>query len=141
MSLRFELFGLSFHAAGVFFVNLSLSFQRPPVRGDILLAFGGVLFGCTSRNPGKDAGGYRSAEAGAVLFSQLLTYLVNRDKPAFRDLPHDFVHLEWRRNNHRTLSPPLTHLRGDFNYLGHIPAIMQLFPPAFTQLSRRTSPP
>jgi hypothetical protein len=93
MPFGFEAFGLGFDTPGVFFVDFTLRFQRPPVWGNIFFAFGSILGGCTSRYPGKDAGGYRSAKAGVVLFRQHLAYLVYRDKLAFRDLFHDFIHL------------------------------------------------
>jgi len=93
VAFRFELFSLGGNAAGVFMVEFTFAFQSPPVRGNVFFAFGSILGGCTSRNSGKDAGGYRSAKAGVVLSGQHLTYLIDGDKPAFRYLLHDGINL------------------------------------------------
>ena len=69
-------------SAGVFLVELSFAFQRTPVRGNALFAFGDIFFGCTSRDTDKNAGGDGSAEGGVMLFSHKLAYLVNRNELA-----------------------------------------------------------
>jgi hypothetical protein len=57
VSLGHQFFRLEGRAAGVLLVELAVGFNRPPVRGNIRLTLGGVLFGCTSRYPDKDACG------------------------------------------------------------------------------------
>ena len=94
MPLGSQTGGMVCHAAGVFLVEFTLGFQCSPVRGYVFPAFGGILGGCTSRYPGKNAGGYRSAEAGIVLLRQYLTYLIYGDKLAFWHLLHDAVHFQ-----------------------------------------------
>ena len=91
--LVFQALLLRFHATREFLVEFAPGFYRPPVRGNVRFAFGGILFGRTGRNPDEYAGGYRSAEAGIMPLGQLLAYLVYRNKPAFRHLLHDAVHL------------------------------------------------
>ena len=129
MPLGSQTFGLVGHAAGVFLVEFTPGFQCPPVRGDVFPAFGGILGGCTSRYPGKNAGGYRSAEAGTVLFRQHLTDLIYRDQGPLRDLSHDFIHFHRCRDNHRACPPSLAHFLGDFNYFGEIFTVCQFFSP------------
>ena len=89
-----ELFRLGLRTTGVFFIKLAAGLNRTPVRGYIFLTPGDVLFGCPSRYADKDAGGYRSAEAGVVPFSHHLAYLMNRDQPALRNAFHGGVHLQ-----------------------------------------------
>ena len=95
MTFGFQLFRLTFQTTGVFFVNLSLSFQRTPVRGDLRYSVGNIFLGRTGRNPGKDTGGYRSAKGSIMTFRLYLPYLINGyDSPLWLRL-HNAVHLQW----------------------------------------------
>jgi hypothetical protein len=77
VALGDEPFGLGSGTAGELLVELAAGLNRPPVRGNIFLSLSDVLFGCTSRYPDKDAGGDRSAEAGAVPPGHDPAYLVD----------------------------------------------------------------
>jgi len=129
VALVCEAGSLVFKSAGVFFVEFPFGFQRPPVRSNISFALFRILSGCTSRNPGKDAGGYRSANGGAVSFSHHLSNLVYGDKFASWNLPHNFIHFQRCRDNNRACPPPLAHVFSDFYYLWEIFAVGQFLPP------------
>jgi hypothetical protein len=126
---------LVFHAAGIFLIKLPFGLQRAPVRGDILLAFGSILSGCPSRYAGKDAGGYRSANAGMVLAGKVSPYLVYRGELARGDLLHNAIHFPGRRDNTGARAPPLAHLLVNLNHPGQALVIGQLFTPAFSWFS------
>ena len=141
MPLGFKAFGLGFHAAGVFLVEFPFRFQRALVRSNVFPAFGSIFGGCTSRYPGKDAGGYRSTDAGTVLSGKEGTYLVYGGEPALRHSAHYLINLPRCRDNTGARTPPLAHLLSDFNNPGQIFVLGQLFPPALAHFSHGLPPP
>jgi hypothetical protein len=115
VSFFFQTDRLVFYAAGVLLVKLTFGLQRAPVRGNILPAFGSILSGCPSRYTGKDAGGYRSADAGMVLAGKVSPYLVYRDKLARGDPLHNAINFPGRWDNTGTRAPSLAHLLVNFD--------------------------
>jgi hypothetical protein len=132
----FQTDGLVFHAAGVLLIELTLGLQRAPVRGDILPSFGSILSGCPSRYTGKDAGGYRSADAGMVLTGKVSPYLVYRGEPAPRYPLHNAINFPGCRDNTGARAPPPAHLLVNFDDLRQallFSSSIQFFPPAFSR--------
>jgi hypothetical protein len=130
--------GLVFYAAGVLLVKLTFGPQRTPVRGNILPAFGSILSGCPSRYAGKDAGGYRSANAGMVLMGEMSPYLVYRGELASGYPPHNAIDFPGCWDNTGTRAPLLAHLLvnfDDFRQTLLFGGSIQLLTPAFLRCS------
>jgi hypothetical protein len=113
-----EFLCLGGNAAGVFFVEFSLAFQSPPVRGDILFTFRLVFLSRTGRNADKDAGGDGSAESGIIFIGHERAYLVDSNKSTGRDGFHKGVHLHGGGDNAGALAELFTHLLVDFHDAG-----------------------
>jgi hypothetical protein len=139
MPFVFEPDSLALQAAGVFFVNFTLRFQRPPVRRDILDTCGFILSGGTGRDAGKNAGRYRSANRRLMSARQRFPYLVDGDKSSGGYHPHQFVHFQRGRNDAGAGTPFLTHVFGYLHYPGFF-ALVEFFLPGLFQLCHCTAP-